>query len=281
MDTKNAFEYIKIRSLILWIVLGFILSAIIMGMLSFEFEIPLVEVTFLFLFYVITVIWITWKFRSFNVDYSKIVGKFPSSNKWWGILGVIILLILFSQGAYWILYYPLSFIDPSYVDGILNETSFYSVADTASPQVYNLLLVLIGVMVAPVVEEFLFRGIILQRLAVKWGITWGVLASSFIFGMLHLDIVGAFVFGIFMSIIYINTKTLLVPIACHLLNNALAFGVVITEFILEGGETATTVVQFQSDVWTGLIPLLISIPIVIYYLYKNWPKKDTKLPYFS
>jgi membrane protease YdiL (CAAX protease family) len=222
-----------------------------------------------------------WKFRSFNVDYNKIIGRFPQNYRWYWVVGIVALLIIFSLGAYWLQYYPLSFIVPSYVNGVLNESDFYTMADTTSPIIYNLLIVLVGVIVAPIVEEFLFRGVILQRLALKWGITAGVLISSFIFGMLHNDILGAFVFGIFMSLLYINTRTLLVPIACHILNNALALGFGIVGIVIDGSEAVGTLAQFQSDVWTGIVPLLVSAPLVIYYMYKNWPKKDTKLPYFS
>lgn len=281
METKNAFDHIKIRSLIFWIVLGLITATIIMGVLSSEFEAPLGDVTFMILFYAIIAIWIIWKFRSFNVDYKKVIGEFPPDYKWWYIAGIVALLIFFSLGTYWLIYYPLSFIAPLYVNGVLNETDFYTMSDTAFPFIYNLLVVLITVLIAPIVEEFLFRGVIMQRLAVKWGVTAGVLISSLIFGMLHADILGAFIFGIFMSLLYINTRTLLVPIACHLLNNALAFGLSFIGILLGESETATTVAQFQSDILSGLIPLLVSAPIVIYFIYKNWPKKDTKLPYFS
>lgn len=283
METKNAFESIKIRSLAFWMFLSIIASIFIMATINLELEAPLFDVAFMFLFYGIILIWIMWKFKSFDVDYKKIVGKFPNNYKWWavGIVGIVVLLILFSLGAYWVIYYPLSFIVPSYVYGVLNETSFYTTASTAPPLVYNLLLILGGVIVAPIVEEFLFRGVILQRLALKWGTTLGMLISSFIFGIFHADIIGAFIFGIFMSILYINTRTLLVPIACHMLNNLLAFGLGFIGFIWDGGETATTLAQFQSDVWSGAIPLLISAPIVIYYIYKNWPEKDIKLPYLS
>jgi len=278
METKNAFENIKIRSLVFWMVLIIMISIFIMDTLKFED--PLFDVTFGFIFYAIIVIWIIWKFKSFKVDYKRMVGKFPQNYKRWivGIVGIVALLIFFSVGTNWLLYYPLSFIFPSFVSGVLNDTDFYTTASTAPPFVYNFLIVLTGVIVAPIVEEFLFRGVILQRFAVMWGTTAGILASSFIFGVFHADLLGAFVFGIFMSILYINTKTLLVPIACHMLNNALAFGV---GFIWDGGETATTIAQFQSDIWSGAIPLLISAPFVIYFLYKNWPKKDAKLPYFS
>lgn len=281
METKNAFNSIKIRSLAFWMVLSLIVSIIIMVTVGSELEGPLGDIILMILFYALIVVWIMWKFKSFDVDYKKIIGKFPPDYKWWWILVIVVLLIFFSVGTYWLLYYPLSFIAPSYVNGVLNETTFYTMADTTSPLVYNFLIVLITVLIAPIVEEFLFRGVIMQRFAVKWGTTAGVLISSFIFGILHDDILGAFVFGIFMSLLYINTRTLLVPIACHMLNNGLAFGLSFIGILLGESETVTTVAQFQSDILSGLIPLLVTVPIVIYFVYKNWPKKDTKLPYLA
>ncbi|MCZ3366018.1 MULTISPECIES: CPBP family intramembrane glutamic endopeptidase [Methanobacterium] len=281
METRNAFDSVKLRSLAFWMVLSLIVIIIIMGTRGPELDGPLGDIILMILFYAIIVVWIMWKFKSFHVDYKKIIGKFPPDYKWWWILGIVALLILFSVGTFWLLYYPLSFIAPSYVNGVLNETSFYTTADTTSPLAYNFLIVLITVLVAPVVEEFLFRGVILQRLAVKWGTTAGVLISSFIFGILHGDILGAFVFGIFMSLLYINTRTLLVPIACHILNNGLAFGLSFIGILLGESETATTVAQFQSGILYALILLLVTVPIVIYFVCKNWPKKDTKLPYFA
>ena len=280
METKNAFDHIKIRSLLFWMILGVIISTILLGISNLEFEAALYDIIFMVLFYAIISFWIIWKFKSFNVDYGKIVGKFPQGYKWWKIVGIVFLLIFFSIGTFWLLYYPLSFVTPSYVNGVLNENDFYTMADTGFPFLYNSLMVLIAVVIAPVVEEFLFRGIIFQRFAVKWGTTVGILISSFIFGLLHSDILGAFVFGIVMSLLYINTKTLLVPIACHMLNNGLAFGVSIIAVLFGVGETATTVAQFQSDI-TGMIAVLAATPIMIYFLYKNWPKRGTKLPYFN
>jgi len=281
MENKNVFESIRIRSLIFWTISGWVSFWIIASFWGIEFETPLGDVSFSILFYLVPSIWILWEFKSKNVDYKKIIGKYPAYFKWWWILGIVTVLILFSLGTFWLQYYLISFVDLSYVAGILNEPYFYTLPDTGSPLLYNTISVLILVIIAPVVEEFVFRGVLLQRFSVKWGTMWAVIVSSLIFGILHLDLMGASVFGFFMAILYIQTKTLLVPIVCHILNNLMAFAVQITEILVNGNQTMETVAQFQSDLWIGLLLLLISTPFVIYYMYKNWPKKDTKTPYSS
>ena len=59
---------------------------------------------------------------------------------------------------------------------------------------------------APIVEEFFFRGVILQRLIKKSSVWGGILISSLIFGILHADIIGAFLFGVITALIVITNR---------------------------------------------------------------------------
>ena len=68
---------------------------------------------------------------------------------------------------------------------------------------------LVLVIVAPVTEEFIFRGVFLHRWAARWGVLWSIILSSLLFGAIHRDIfwfsraVGSF----FIALYYIQTKT--------------------------------------------------------------------------
>ncbi|MDL2246291.1 CPBP family intramembrane metalloprotease [Methanobrevibacter sp. OttesenSCG-928-K11] len=81
-----------------------------------------------------------------------------------------------------------------------------------------------SVIIAPLFEELLFRGIILQKLNKRLGIIVSILISSILFGIIH-DLGGifsAFIFGICMCILYIKSNNILVPIFAHALNNLIA-----------------------------------------------------------
>ncbi|NEP28927.1 CPBP family intramembrane glutamic endopeptidase, partial [Moorena sp. SIO3I6] len=54
---------------------------------------------------------------------------------------------------------------------------------------------------APLLEELICRGIILQKWAMKWGIKSGIVTSSLLFAIFHLrfDIVGLFIAGTILS----------------------------------------------------------------------------------
>lgn len=92
---------------------------------------------------------------------------------------------------------------------------------------------LIAICVAPIVEEVLFRGIILQTLTQWWDFPPAAAASSLAFGLFHayeaptgasafLLVVSISVFGLGQAILTRYTGNLSVPIAVHSLTNAVA-----------------------------------------------------------
>ena len=81
---------------------------------------------------------------------------------------------------------------------------------------------MIAVIAAPVVEEILFRGIVLRSMR-KFAPAWAaILMSSVLFGVYHLNIVQA-VYAAFMGIaagiLYEKKRNLLFPILVHFANN--------------------------------------------------------------
>ena len=69
-----------------------------------------------------------------------------------------------------------------------------------------------------------FRGFLLQRFAAKWGTSIAIIVVAILFALLHVDFLGAIVFSVVLSIVYIRTNSLLMPIAIHMLNNAFVIG---------------------------------------------------------
>lgn len=75
--------------------------------------------------------------------------------------------------------------------------------------------------VPPLVEEFLFRGIILQKLK-RYGTWFAILTSALLFALFHGDLVQAvfaFFCGIALAFVTLKTKNLWPAVIIHLLNN--------------------------------------------------------------
>ncbi len=83
--------------------------------------------------------------------------------------------------------------------------------------------------VAPVLEELLCRGIILETLRRRWNNTIAILVSALFFGLVHADPATALagtVVGIIFGTIYIRTSSLFSVIILHSINNAIAFALI-------------------------------------------------------
>ncbi len=78
---------------------------------------------------------------------------------------------------------------------------------------------------APLLEEVLFRGIILHGLLKNYGAGISIAFSSLLFALIHGNIaqgLGAFLIGLFMGWLYWKTKSLYLPIILHFINNSIS-----------------------------------------------------------
>ena len=105
---------------------------------------------------------------------------------------------------------------------------------TAATWSHRLAIFVAIVIVTPIFEEVVFRGLMQGALRRKFGAVAGVIASTLLFTLVHA--VGVWVavaaLGLLLAYIYDRTRNILVPIAVHVLHNAIAFFVIV--FDLQG-----------------------------------------------
>lgn len=86
---------------------------------------------------------------------------------------------------------------------------------------------IIGVIiVAPITEEILFRGIMLKGLLKRYSDLTSILVTALLFGILHFNIyqfVGAFIAGILLGWLYSKTNSLLLCIIGHATYNSIGY----------------------------------------------------------
>jgi membrane protease YdiL (CAAX protease family) len=83
------------------------------------------------------------------------------------------------------------------------------------------------VIAAPILEELIFRGIMLDGLLKRYTPLKSILISSVFFGIIHLNpwqFVAAFLIGIFAGWVYYRTREIALSILIHMTNNLFAFG---------------------------------------------------------
>lgn len=82
------------------------------------------------------------------------------------------------------------------------------------------------VVAAPVLEELFFRGIILDGFLKNYDPKYAILASAFLFAVIHGNLpqgVGAFLSGLLIGWVYWKTGSVLAGIIIHLINNLISF----------------------------------------------------------
>lgn len=91
----------------------------------------------------------------------------------------------------------------------------------------NIVIDIIAVaIIAPIVEEVVFRGLVFTRLNKGMNVVLAVILSSLLFAVMHLQliwIIYAFVFGVIFNLIYIRFKSLLANILLHMSYNLVPF----------------------------------------------------------
>ena len=189
--------------------------------------------------------------------------------------------LIFSLGSFSVVFYFLSLSFPSYATKILESDLLGGGLNSQYPKLYNILMLFLLVVYAPIVEELVFRGFLLQRWASKWGLRRGLIASSLLFGMLHINNpVGLTLFGLVMGLLYVRSRSLWIPIACHSLNNLAAVGIDgLSSWVGGDHKEAVTVTSLQESWWTGLILIAISVPFLWQFIKRSWPKAEDDIPY--
>lgn len=103
-----------------------------------------------------------------------------------------------------------------------------------------------SIVIAPIMEEILFRGILQDALMRKYGVFVGILIASAVFGIVHLipqQVVNAFMIGIVLGYIYYRTGALLPVILIHCINNAISY----FTWMLNGETLLSTREQMGND----------------------------------
>lgn len=193
-------------------------------------------------------------------------------------LGIAFPVICISIASVWLVFYPLSFLWPNFVEIWLLDSSeevFWSEGKFLWG--INIAHFFFLCVVVPCVEEVLFRGFLLQRWSRRWGVNTAVILSSLLFGVMHVDILGGIIFGYIMCVLYIQTKSLWAPIVVHGINNAVAW--VFSYVSMFDGYVDNSITAFQQNLWIGLVCFFVSTPWLINYLKTNHPRSKWVAPY--
>lgn len=220
-----------------------------------------------------------------KIDFVRLWGTWSDFARHWKHILLVVPLMLVSIGFGGLGFALLAKVAPEFVRDIL--TSF-TVNDATYGASIKMLIALLGCLLIPICEEVMFRGTILYRFASYKTMRSAVISSAILFACLHPhNPLGTFIFAYSATVAYIYTRSLLIPISIHILNNSI--GLALFEYT-----------PFQSPIWTSDNPsitdlqqiplndflllflfLAIGSTIVWRYLKTNPINDETQLPYFA
>lgn len=135
-----------------------------------------------------------------------------------------------------------------------------------------IVMIITAVIMAPIFEEIIFRGIIQKGLMNKGVEPWkAILLSSILFGIIHANpwqFVGATLLGFVLGLVYYKTKSLLLPMLLHGFNN------LCSSVLIFYTKTESFAEAFKVSEYT-----ILAIGIVLFSLFHYLFMKKNKVHY--
>ena len=252
----HAFRGLRLRGLVLWPVAATILIAII------AFVPPrtpfglAVSAAFLSVYVALFFAGVR-ACRAAGVSLDAVFGALPESGRPWLIAGILGPLVLaFSAASMWATVYVGSNISPDWAARQIagDDDPMTFIERLTIGQRY--LLAVLAVVIAPVVEEFAFRGLLLRRWIARRGFWPGLIGTAIVFALLHPpNWIGSFVFSIAAGLLYLWSGSLALPIVVHMINNAfVALALLAQQIAPAETQAPPNIADFQAN-WLG--PLLM------------------------
>ena len=184
------------------------------------------------------------------------------------LLAVIVPLLLLTFAVVWLVFVPLSYVAPDLVEQtILAKQSAYEVSSIAQ----FVALAFLMVVAAPLAEETLYRGFLLQRWARRWGTPAGVVLSSAAFAIGHAEWVGHFVIGVAFAMLYLRTRSLWIPILAHAIYNGIFAVPVGLSLWTHEQDPGTSLADFRDGIGLGFLTFAAGLFLLWFYKKLYWP----------
>ena len=159
--------------------------------------------------------WLSPRFENMDITVEK---DFTKVSKKQVIMLLSCLVILFLIIAF------VGQVFGSFIMSQTNDPSFKNYKSTANSNA--LLYFLFGILLAPVAEELMFRGVLFNTFKFKMSVILSAILQAFLFSIIHGTLVhlpGTFLLGLFTCLIYNLTAKFRYNIFVHMTYNLIAF----------------------------------------------------------
>lgn len=175
--------------------------------------------------------------KSFKTNGEILYREEISKKKYLAGIGLMVGYIFITYGVFDIFLYSM----PTLNDGLYEYLEEYLLNTS------YIFIFISTCIIAPIFEEILYRGVLLNGLLKKYNYKKAIIYSALIFGIAHMNLpqgVNAFFLGVIIGLAYYYTRSIYLCMAMHFVNNFLV----------------NFVVYPESKLWTVI--LFIIVPII-------------------
>lgn len=180
--------------------------------------------------------------KSFKTNGEIIYREEVSKKKYLAGVGLIVGYIFVTYGVFDIFLYSI----PTLNDGLYEYLEEYLLNTS------YIFIFISTCIIAPIFEEILYRGVLLNGLLKKYNYKKAIIYSALIFGIAHMNLpqgINAFFLGIIIGLAYYYTRSIYIGMVMHFVNNFLV----------------NFVVYPESNLWT--IILFVLVPIIGVFIF--------------
>lgn len=282
----NPFETLRIRRFLLWLLVTsppmlIALFTIPDAGLSDEREKTLVLVAAGIWMYGTMMAWMLVASRRKAIDLGLLAGRRLMAREYALTALMAVPVLLAASGFSLSMFAAISLVLPEDTFGKLMEV-LESRMDSANSGAADLLaLFVLLCVVAPPIEEFFFRGFLLNRCAAKWGLKKAIAGTAVLFAVIHGLGLGVIFLGFLTALIYVRTRSLAGPIVLHISNNVVAVIIQMVAFLSDSGDPTTAADIRTAFVFFGLPAFVIGVAILVVIARRYWPWDGTHSPYMA
>lgn len=169
-------------------------------------------------------VWVALFLRKSNISWREAFGLRPASRVRavaWGLAAGILFV-----PAAWLLQLVSQFVMELMKLKLVAQAAVDEVQNSARSVPEKILFAAFALLLAPLVEEIIFRGILYPAIKQTGHPRLALWLTSIIFGVMHFNLVSLMplvVFGAFLALLYEATGSLLTPIATHAMFNSVNY----------------------------------------------------------
>ncbi len=173
-----------------------------------------------------------------------------------------------------LIFFSFSFNTP--LNRLIYELGLNDVSNPENP-FNSFLFVLSTVILAPILEEIIFRRFIMGGLLTNYSVKKSIIVSTILFSLIHISppqIIGAIFYGAYFGFIYYKTKSIILPILLHFTANISGLAGVYLNY-----KYGQVPIQRISDIYGSYSVYIILTSLTFFFLLTYLLKKNIRENY--